>query len=482
MKVIVTFPVSRVQIKAQIGIKDQAMREFNLKAQKAVWRWFAIFAANFVLIGFILSPAVAAVKIAWTARYHGVGKDNHPRDFKVDGQGNIYVTGYSDGIKILAECATVKYSPAGRQLWARRFSQNGWGGGCGLAVDSPGNVYIAGWVGGHDHSCLTLKYNAAGVQQWAAIHGDDKFASAGTALAVTQDGKVYVTKYSDVPGQAGYYNDTLKYNSAGKVQWVRRNVNVKTDLWWETIAVDSGGNAYVTGSADFNDGYNSDYITRKYSSGGARLWEARYRGIKKASDDDHQALALDPNGNVIVTGRSGVLSSDNTDYATVKYSPAGKQLWVARYHGPVKELDTPEALAVDGQGNIYVTGHSEGKGTYIDYATVKYSPAGKQLWVARYNGPDSLWDRASSVAVDTQGNIYVTGISYNTNFSVDYATLKYSPAGEQLWVTRYPAISKLLSPSRDPKLALDPWGNVVVSREYRDASGNTDYLTIKYKE
>ena len=141
MKVTVAFPVFLpAQTKTQVCIMDRAMGGFNLKERKAAWNWFAIFAANFILIGTMLSPAVAGVKIAWTARYHGVGNVNHFKDFKVDGQGNVYVTGYSGGIKILAECATVKYSPAGRQLWARRFSQNGWGGGDGLAVDSSGNV------------------------------------------------------------------------------------------------------------------------------------------------------------------------------------------------------------------------------------------------------------------------------------------------------------------------------------------------------
>jgi hypothetical protein len=62
-----------------------------------------------------------------------------------------------------------------------------------------------------------------------------------------------------------------------------------------------------------------------------------------------------------------------SDYATIKYSNAGKQLWVARYDGPASRPDKAYALALGSSGSVYVTGRSSGKGTYYDFATIKYT-------------------------------------------------------------------------------------------------------------
>ncbi len=81
-------------------------------------------------------------------------------------------------------------------------------------------------------------------------------------------------------------------------------------------------------------------------------------------------------------------------------------------------------MAVDASGNVYVTGESGGAGTESDYATVKYSPAGLQQWVARYNGPENSFDDATALAVDASGKVYVTGRSSYVGGSV-YTTIKY---------------------------------------------------------
>jgi len=60
------------------------------------------------------------------------------------------------------------------------------------------------------------------------------------------------------------------------------------------------------------------------------------------------------------------------DYATLKYDANGNLLWERRYNGPGNGHDYPTSLFVDNQGNVYVTGDSWGSGTYYDYATIKY--------------------------------------------------------------------------------------------------------------
>ena len=101
---------------------------------------------------------------------------------------------------------------------------------------------------------------------------------------------------------------------------------------------------------------------------------------------------------------------------------------MARYNG-----GNATALALDSAGNVYVTG-SIG----IDYGTIKYDAMGNQLWVARYNGPKSESDHAYALAVDEYGNAYVTGDSEGPYWRPRLRNmLKYDTNGIQQWVATY---------------------------------------------
>lgn len=192
---------------------------------------------------------------------------------------------------------------------------------------------------------------------------------------------------------------------------------------------------------------------------------ARYNGPENGADVAY-ALAADVSGNVYVTGESDGGASYE-DYATIKYDSGGNQLWAARYNGPGNDEDTPYAVALDTSGNVYVTGRSIGFGTHYDYATIKYDSGGNQLWVARYNGPGNSYDTPYALALDAFGNVYVTG-----NSDADYATIKYDSGGNQLWVARYNG-----GIDCPEALAVDASGNVYVT-----GNSNADYATIKYRQ
>src|SRR5207253_11025758 len=130
-------------------------------------------------------------------------------------------------------------------------------------------------------------------------------------------------------------------------------------------------------------------------------------------------------------------SGSGLDFATIKYNSSGVQQWAKRYNGPANSDDVAYAIAIDGSGNVYVTGSSLGSGTGLDYATVKYNSAGTQLWASRYNGPANIDDVALSIAVDCARNVYVTGGSTGSGSGFDYATVKYNSSGVQQWASRY---------------------------------------------
>jgi len=374
-------------------------------------------------------------------------------------------------------------SLAPAEKWVARY--NGPGNGedraQDIAVDGLGNVYVTGITGYLNNEeydiagdYATIKYNSNGKQLWVQRYdGPAKGYDEARAIAVDSSGNVYVTGCSYGLSGSMYREDfaTIKYSPNGKQLWVKRYNGPGNSVDGATaIAVDGSGNVYVTGSSE-GSGTDYDYATIKYNTNGKQLWVARYNGPGN-SLDGATAIAVDGSGNVYVTGYSEG-SGYKTDYATIKYGTNGKQLWVARYNGPGNYYDLAMAIAIDGSGNVYVTGYSHGSRSDFDYATIKYNTNGKQLWVQRYDGPAKGYDEARAIAVDKSGNVYVTGSS-----SYDYATIKYGPNGKQLWVKRYNG------PGNDYDgvyaIALDGSGNVYVTGESKVSGTDNDYATIKY--
>ncbi|MDD5530607.1 MAG: SBBP repeat-containing protein [bacterium] len=393
----------------------------------------------------------------WVRKYNGPDNlDDAAYAIAVDKSGNVYVTGASVGNGTDYDYATVKYNSAGDKMWVRRYgSGSGTGSkydvGRALALDSIGNVYVTGTSNGNGYA--TIKYNSLGDTMWVRIYGGSNEANA---ISVDPNGNVYVTGTSVGSGNVNDYA-TIKYNSVGDTMWVRRYRKPGyIDNEANAIAVDNSGNVYITGisSSSFSSDTISEYATIKYNSLGDTVWVRTYSGTAKGykgptynetitvnrgknnkslAYKGATALALDSNGNVYVTGKS-YSAATYYDYATIKYNSVGDTIWVRRYNGTGDSTDCARGIAVDNIGNVYVTGNSWGVGSVYgeDYATIKYSSSGSEEWVQRYNGPGNRTDDAYSIAVDNNGYVYVTGKSAGGGY--DYVTIKYSTVGaEEKW-------------------------------------------------
>src|SRR5207253_8230246 len=204
-------------------------------------------------------------------------------------------------------------------------------------------------------------------------------------------------------------------------------------------------------------------------------WVTRYNGADN-DDDEATAMAVDGSGNVYVTGFTFGFDTDY-DYATIKYNSLGEEQWVTRYDGPENYTDQATAIAVDLAGNVYVTGASSSNAGGLDYTTIKYNSAGQQQWVARYDGFGDD-DVATAIAIDASGSVYVTGYSFGSGLNYDYATIKYNSAGQQQWVARYDGPGH--EDDKAVAIAVDESGNVYVTGKSYGSGGNYDYATIKY--
>ncbi|UOQ69095.1 hypothetical protein [Hymenobacter volaticus] len=349
---------------------------------------------------------------------------------------------------------------------------NGYDEATALTTDAAGNVLVTGYAdtGNQNWDYLTLKYaTASGAPQWQArYNGPDGGYDEAREVAVDGQGNVTVTGRSfNAQGQSEYA--TVRYAGAsGQALWQVRALGPNGESQAPTgLAVDAAGNVAVTGSVVLSSS-DTDYATLRYSATGQLTWRARYASPFAQSAEAPTDLAVDAAGNVYVTGTApDLVDGRSNDYLTLKYAPSGQQLWEARYSGPSPGYEMPLAVAVDAAGNVYVTGTSAGIGGDTspnrDVATIKYSPTGQQLWVARYDGPDPVGsgDFGSDLALDAAGNVLVTGFSTGLGTNYDYLTLKYSPSGQPLWQARYngPANGSDVAQS----VAVDAAGYVVVT-------------------
>jgi hypothetical protein len=159
------------------------------------------------------------------------------------------------------------------------------------------------------------------------------------------------------------------------------------------------------------------------------------------------------------------------------------EAWHATYNGEASGYDGAFAVATDKRGNTYITGQTANPTTATDYVTIKYSPTGAQLWKRYYNATsdEDGADIAHAIAVDNDGNVYVTGESQigpsNPYSYYGFATIKYDTNGNPLWTRR---LDYAATDCKAVDLAINANGDVFVTGTKQPLSGSTDYLTVRY--
>lgn len=429
-----------------------------------------------LLIILILTAAAGAQ--TWLARYNGPANDEDgARSIAVDATGAIYVTGSSWGIGTEKDWATAKYSAAGESLWLMRFDGDAHSSDEAYALAlGPDRVIVTGGrtAANFMTDMYTVAYNSAGVQQWAMpLDGRTNGNDLGLAATVDADGNVYVAGYSS--DTTGWDLTLVKYSPAGAELWVRRYVTPDED-YAVAVATDASGNVYVTGSSGSPYYLTWDYITLKFDRDGTRHWVARYNDPSNGPDEA-KGMVLDADGNVYVTGTSEGATTSR-DIVTVKYLPSGDTAWVRRYDGPAVGPDAANAIARGPDNSIYVTGCCLDPVNDLDFATLKYDAAGNRQWIATYDGAAHSYDEARALVVDAAGNAYVTGTTTDPESRADYLTIKYTPTGNREWTYDYD--NAVTGQDEAYAIALDSADGVCVTGMSAGMFSGLDYLTLRY--
>lgn len=262
------------------------------------------------------------------------------------------------------------------------------------------------------------------------------------------------------------------------IQWASRYTSAGSNIDRAIdLARDTSGNVVVTGTSW--NGSNFDIVTVKYDPAGNELWNRSYNGTG-AGYDDARAVYVDSAGNVAVTGFTESTGS-NYDVITIVYNAAGTQQWATAYNGTANGFDEGYDVMIDNNANVYVTGGAVTTTSNNNYVTIKYNSSGVQQWATTYSNNNSNVECAYAMDMDATGNVYVTGTSFGpTANDNDIATIKYNNSGVQQWVRRYDGPGTEFDAGQDIVVAGN--GDIFVCGYARGLTGitNFDAVTLKY--
>ncbi|HDQ98668.1 MAG TPA: hypothetical protein ENN51_00050, partial [candidate division WOR-3 bacterium] len=310
----------------------------------------------------------------------------------------------------------------------------------GVAVDDSGNIFISGYS--HTRSAdstdwLVLKYLPDGTEAWQVRH---HHLLVDVAAAVVPD------------GAGGCYVAGHSTNAAGKLDLAVAHYDADGNQGWLTmlggaangndaaraLAYDGDGGLYAAGYTWTGPTDSSAYWLVKLDAGtGDTAWTRTYSGSAGSGDprDDRAgALALGPDGTVYVTGRAGEQGTWY-DATTVCWNRDGDRLWVNRFDAAMTE-DGATEIAVDAAGNAYVGGYTFDYyfESEMDMLVHKIRPDGNTDWFRVHDSGFNEDDSCTAVMLDEYGNVYVAGIVSDNVGCLDWAVMKYSPAGERRWL------------------------------------------------
>jgi hypothetical protein len=435
----------------------------------------------------------------------------------VDGEGNAYVTGWTLSTDFPTKNHLQASNAGGFDAFVTKINPTGaafvystyLGGsesdfGYSIAVDSTGAAYVTGETGSTDFpitpgafqttlggnaidNVFVTKINPTGSALVYSTYLGGDFEDLGVGVVVESTGDAYVTgatKSGNFPVTPGAFQTTCEVSVVQTCAFVTEINPEGSGLVYSTflggsgedavndgsgIAVDSTGNAYVTGvtsSSNFpvtpgafqttcnggSDGCLDAFVTKINSAGSALVYSTYLGG---SGNDFGSGIAVDRSGNAYIAGQTGssnfpvtpgafqtTLNGANNLFVT-KINPAGSALVYSTYLGG-SGYDDGYGIAVDSSGNAHVTGSTSstnfpvtpgavqttyGGGTSDAFVT-EINPTGMALVYSTYLGGSS-YDYGTGIAVDSTGDAYVTGYTASTNFPVTPSAFQTAYGGDQ---------------------------------------------------
>lgn len=422
-------------------------------------------------------PQSNAGKPLWTAHLGGPDADVGYA-LATDKDGDVVLVGYYQGTANLGgvpmtsagqvDFFVAKYDAHGDAMWVRPFGGSGNDMATGVAIDTSGNVYVAGasdgalTIGGSSFGAngatgtFLFSLDPLGNVLSAKAYGGDSFGTL-VQVAVSPDGTIGLAgSYKgtiDFGGgpltaaQGSYAGFIAEFDGGGNLSFANSlgtdSTTVAQGLAFgpnESIAVvGSFSGTGQFGTTTLTSVGQNDVFVAAFDSTGNPLWSKSWGGI---TNDDGRGVAFDANGNLVVTGGfsssvdfggGAVTSKGGSDAFVMKLNSSHALAWVQTFGGP--DTDEAVSVAIDPAGELLVGGLFEDSmsigGQMLmsagdkDIFVAKMGASGSGMWCKQFGATQA--DEGVGVAFDGSGNAFVTGY-FRTN--VDFGTGMESSAGD----------------------------------------------------
>ena len=384
-----------------------------------------------------------------------------------DSAGNVYLTGNTTGPLFgtnqgFGDAWIAKYDTNGNQIWGRQFGSSSDDSAGGIATDSSGNSYIAGFTSGNlfgtkqsDSDAFLVKYDANGNQVWSKQFTAGGFANPSFAIDIDAAGNVYLSGLA------------IKNNQ-------------RTDI--------------------FNFAVQDDSWVSKFDSNGNQQWITPIKDPLATFPfdltpffDESYDLAVDKDGNSIAVGwTQGLVRESDPSRQLLKYDAwvskvdtTGQVKWVQQLGSTNQGLDFAWGVDTDSKGNIYVTGWTTGDiGTKVgkkgiggrDIWISKLTPDGSQVWSKQFGSPDDDGMYLSDMKIDEKDNIFLIGESNGKlgkgqkDSSYNAWVARFDTDGNNKWIQQFGSKNNADFPTG---VTTDGKGNLFVTGATDGLLGNT---------
>jgi hypothetical protein len=373
----------------------------------------------------------------------------------------------------LATAGTSKCQNVATDVWSANFGVQDTMLITPMTTDNFGNVYVAGFTlnAASGADIAVVKYDAHGDTVWTAQYtGSGSYRDQATSLYLDNHYNLIVGGFSYVSSANKYDYIIISFDSTGTQEWVFTYNGAGSLNDGVTAITAYNSNIYATGTSD-NATTLMDYQTIKLDSLGNLIWNVSYNFFN-LYDIPYDIAVID--NNVFVTGASQSGLTD-WDYATVQYSLFGTPIDTLRITGTGFGFDHASQVITDNLGYVYITGAVENTGAGLDYKTIKMTQQGVVKWISTYDNPAHDDDVANSITVDLNGNVYVTGQSKNSSGNFDYCTIKYDSLGSTVWTRFYNNGHE----DKATRITSDADNNVYLTGSSGNGNSN-DFATIGY--
>ncbi|WP_218127084.1 T9SS type A sorting domain-containing protein [Catalinimonas alkaloidigena] len=397
-------------------------------------------AVTFDLDGTVVQHAVFEQIVADTASLQslvGLGRD---------ATGAFYLTVHSAYSSLSDVYETVKFAAAPADSLTEPAWQTRYTGPkhaslqmLDMVADGLGNTYVTATYGLFkaevnrlDIGYALVKYDATGALVWEQTFiGDDVASVEGMRVLVDADNDLRV-HLTQLPRTS--FDSTLqvirKYTAAGELAW-----ETQTSLQRAQVVAprtDAAGNTYLAGTAAETPDGMPTFALVKLDANGTEQW-ATYYAIDSLPNCGTTNTLLTNDGGMLLAGTA---SDGETTYLTVlKFNAEGEAVWATPVLTEPNERGTALHLTEDAAGSIYAAGISLNPMEYLnDLVTVKLDAAGQWQWTRRY-GEASTDERPYGIRMLTNGDLLVWGYTLNWEIGVKTALMRYTPDGEQAWLT-----------------------------------------------